>query len=159
MHESGIATSGMVFGVEEIADELSRMKAHKYTFSYYDRSDISQEIYLMVHEASGRFDPSQEKKPISFFNVHTNNRLRNLIRDRRAIDSVSLPDIVREDNSFQEDLNMRDMVEFIEMGLPSPRLKDAFNRMLNYGGEGVTQYMKIKVRNIVLRLLKRYKDE
>ena len=158
---SGTQCSGEEMDIDtvEMASELTRMKARKHSFSYYDTEDIGQEIWLMVHEASGRFDPTKTKKPLSFFNVHTENRLNNLRRDRRIIDDTNLPNtpILKEDNSFEEQVAADDLMAYMTSKMP-PSLMESFDRMINYGGEGVSQYMKTKVRAVVSRLMERYRD-
>jgi len=158
---SGLQCSGEEMHIDtvEMAAELTKMKGRKHSFSYYDTEDIGQEIWLMCHEASGRFDPTKTKKPMSFFNVHTENRLNNLRRDKRIIDDTNLPNspILKEDNSFEESVAADDLMSFMLDKMP-PSLVESFNRMVNYGGEGVSQYMKTKVRSVVTRLMERYRD-
>ena len=159
--ESGVsAASGVIIDTIQITKELTKMKARKHTFGFYDEDDISQEIWLMVQEASGRYDPTKTNKQMSFFNVHTENRLNNLRRDVRIVDktlSIDSP-IISIDNTFAEMLEFKDLLQFINKRMPK-NLKSPFDRMLNYGGEGVSQYMKTKVRTVVERLLERYRDE
>lgn len=160
--ESGVQAASGVMDVDtiQITIELTKMKARKHKFGFYEEDDISQEIWLMVNEASGRYDPTKTNKQMSFFNVHTENRLNNLKRDIRIVDKPTALDapIVCEDNTFAEMMEFRDLLNFINERMPK-NLEEPFNRMLSYGGEGVSQYMKTKVRNVVLRLLERYKDE
>ena len=159
---SGHLCSGqaLIIDTVEMASELTRMKARKHSFSYYDTDDIGQEIWLMVHEASGRFDPTKTKKPLSFFNVHTENRLNNLRRDRRIIDDTNLVNtpIMKEDNSFEEQVAADELRAYMIAKMP-PSLLESFDRMINYGGEGVSQYMKTKVRAVVARLMERYRND
>jgi len=160
--ESGTLAASGVKEIDtiQITKELTKMKARKHKFGFYEEDDISQEIWLMVQEASGRYDPTKTNKQMSFFNVHTENRLNNLKRDIRIVDkptAISTP-IISEDNTFADMMEFRDLLDFMIKRIPK-NLQDPFDRMLNYGGEGVSQYMKTKVRNVVLRLLERYKDE
>ena len=50
------------------------------------------------------------------------------------------------------------MIQFVSDNMPE-NMREPFNRMLNYGGEGVSDYMKGKIKRIVERLLEKYKDE
>ena len=157
--ESGIA-SGVIIDTVAITEELTKMKAGNYTFPGYEYEDISQEMWLMVHEASGRFDPTKVRtKTITFFNVHTNNRLNNLRRDKQTLDKPTSIDgpIIKEDNSFEESIQLQDLVSFIESRLP-PSLKLPFHHMMHCGGVGVTSYMKKNVRDAVSRLMKKYRE-
>jgi len=142
-----------------VAAELSRMKARKHKFAYYEEADISQEIWIMVNEASGRFDPSRTKKPLHFFNTHTENRLKNLKRDVRIIDwPTSFDNAIRkEDNSFRDAVIFKEMVDFIITYLP-PHLCKPFRIMIEDDGNSVSQYMKNKVRMAVEELLEKYHE-
>lgn len=154
--------SGTIIDTVALAGQLARMKGHDFTFAGYEWDDIQQEIWLMVHEASGRFDPTKTVRAISFFNVHTQNRLHNLVRDKKnqTRDKPTAHDrpIIKIDNSFTEDLELNDLITYMESNMPSS-LKESFKCMWYYGGEGLTAYAKKNVRNAVARLLKRYKNE
>ena len=151
-----LAPSGVLDTVE-IADELSRMKATKHTFAYFDSEDISQEIWLAIHKASGRFDPSRVRnKNLSFFNVVTENALKNLKRDRRIIDNVNLStEPSNPDTSFEDELAASELYEYIKMNLDGS-LHDALDRIIFYGGEGVSSYTKTKIRKSILDILEGY---
>jgi DNA-directed RNA polymerase specialized sigma24 family protein len=156
--ESGIMPCSGIDTVA-ISEELARMKAYKNMFAYYDRDDIAQEIWLSVNKASAKFDPSRvTKKALQFFNVVSENALKNLKRDNRIIDNVSITDTpIKEDESFASEVRAKEMLSFILEKLP-PSLHAPFMRMVEYGGEGVTQYIKTKIRTNVLRILEEYED-
>ena len=144
----------------EIANELARMKAQKHRFSYYDSEDISQEIWLSVHKAAKKFDGSrvkEGKRPLSFFNVASENALKNLKRDNKIADNVNLGDtpVTEEDHTLAGEVKAREMRAFIMGRLPE-KLKEPFARMVDYGGEGVSQYIKTKIRNSVIEILEDY---
>ena len=144
----------------EITEELARMKAAKHKFSYYEPDDIAQEIWLSVHKASQKFDEErlkEGKRPLSFFNVASENALKNLKRDTKIPDSVNLGDTPVEeiDYTLVGELRARELREFI-IGKLSRNLHEAFIRLVDYGGEGVSQYMKAKIRNCVEEILKEF---
>jgi len=161
MSENNPETSGI--NTVEIAEELARMKAQKHQFSYYDSDDIAQEIWLSVNKAAKKYDGDRVKKgkrPLSFFNVASENALRNLKRDNKTADNVNLGDapVTQEDSSVAGEVRAREMREFI-MGKLSKRLHEPFKRMVDYGGEGLSQYTKTKVRNAVEAILEDYHEE
>ena len=144
----------------EMAIQMSKMKADRYTHSYYDRDDISQEIWLICHKVEPKFDPERTKNPKTFFNVATENALKNLRRDTRIADRINIADrnIEEMDNSFEEFLELRDMVEYLIVNIPS-KLRKPLSLMINLNGDGVSPYMKAKVRKAVLRLLEKFKED
>lgn len=159
MNASGIPASGDIDTVA-MAEEMSRIKASKYSFAYYDRDDIAQEIFLIVDKAAPKFDPARTKNPKTFFNVATENALKNLRRDTRIADNINIHDrpIEQLDNSFEEFMELRDMVEYLVVNMPD-KLREPLAKMINLGGEGVSQYMKTKVRTAAMRLLEKYHNE
>ena len=162
MNESGVQAASGTLDTVEISNELSRMKAQKHKFAYYDPDDISQEIWLSVNKSAKKFDPErvpEGKRTISFFNVASENAIKNLKRDNRVIDNVNLGDtpVIREDISVAGELRAREMRDFIMDRLP-PKLQEPFKRMIEYGGEGVSQYIKTKIRTTVLRILEEFNE-
>ncbi len=163
MESSGIIASGDVpSGIDtvDMASHMSRMKATKYQFAYYDRDDISQEIWLIVDKIAPKFDPERAKNPKSFFNVATENALKNLRRDTRIADRINIPDrnIDQIDNSFEETADLHEMVEYLIFNIPE-KLKEPLMTMINQRGEELSQYMKAKVRKAVERLMERFREE
>lgn len=131
------------------------MKAYKHAFAYYDSDDISQEIWISVQKAVGRFDPSRvNKRALQFFNVVTENALKNLKRDNRIIDNINIADrpILKEDRTDIEEIEANELYMHIYKRLPD-NLKNPFEKMVKYGGEGVSSYLKSKVRTAVLSIL------
>lgn len=150
-----MSVSGVVLNTVEIATELTRMKANKHCFAYYDVDDIAQEIWLAVNKSAGRFDPSRvRKKPLQFFNVATENALKNLKRDNQVADNVNIAGqpIIKEDASFEEDVKARELYNHIKSKLPT-QLHKPFDLMIYNGAEGVSQYIKTKIRTLVLEIL------
>lgn len=144
----------------EIAEELARMKAQKHKFGYYDSDDIAQEIWLSVNKAAKKFDGdrvAEGKRPLSFFNVASENALKNLKRDNKIADNVNLGDtpVTQEDHTVAGEVRARELRDFIMDKLPD-KLHEPFIRMVDYGGEGVSQYVKTKVRNAVQEILEDY---
>ena len=160
--ESGIMEQSSGIDTVAIAGELTRMKAYKHTFPGYEYDDISQEMWMMVQEASGRFDPTRAKRVLTFFNVHTENRLNNLKRDNKKLsrDKPTAHDgpVIKIDNSFTEDVELNDLITFMEREMPS-QLRESFDCMWYHGGVGLTSYMKKNVRDTVKRLLRLYNRE
>jgi len=69
--------------VLEICEHLIRMKAQKFVFKGYDKEDIAQEIRLSCLKAWPKFEKGKMKgSPIKFFNMVSENHLRNLKRDK-----------------------------------------------------------------------------
>lgn len=67
----------------EIAEHLIRIKADKFKFRGYEREDIEQEIFFACVKALPKFDRDKMKgNPMKFFNMVTENHLRNLKRDK-----------------------------------------------------------------------------
>ena len=66
----------------EIIESIATMLAPYFTFGYYDREDIEQEIRLMCLDALGRFDESKGASLRTFLIVHSKNRLITLKRDK-----------------------------------------------------------------------------
>lgn len=151
--------SGIIDTVQ-MANDMSRIKAHRYKFGYYDADDISQEIWVIVNRVSEKYDASRSKNPKTFFNVATENALRNLKRDTHIVDNINICDrpIDQLDNSFEEFLELRDLVEYLIVNIP-PRFRQPFIAMINQGGDGLSSYMKTKVRDAVSKLLERYRNE
>lgn len=154
--------SGTVVSIDtvQMAQDMSRMKARRYEFGYYDADDIAQEIWLIVNRASEKFDSERTMNPKSFFNVATENALRNLKRDTRIVDNINIHDkpIDQLDNSFEEFLELRDLIEYLIVNIPA-RLRKPFIQMINQGSDGLSSYMKTKVRDAVTRLMEKYRNE
>jgi len=147
----------------EMTEELSRMKAQKHAFSYYDPEDISQEIWISVHKAAQKYDEDRVKKgkrPLTFFNVASENALKNLKRDNKIADNVNLGDtpVEQVDHNLAGHIRAREMRRFILDKLP-PKLVEPFIILVDYGGEGISQYMKTKIRKIVQEILEEFEDE
>ena len=143
-----------------MATEMSKMKAKKYAFGYYDVEDISQEIWLSVEKSSHKFDPGRTTNPKSFFNVATENALKNLKRDTRIIDNINISDspVIQIDNSFEDFLELRDMIEYLVVRMPK-KYRKAFILMLNGRQEDVSVYSRNKVKDYVTKLMERYRNE
>ena len=147
----------------EITMELSKMKAAKYVFGYYESDDISQEIWLSVNKAAEKYNSDKLKKgkrPLSFFNVASENALKNLKRDNKIIDNVHLGNtpVNQVDYNLMSEMRAKELREFITNRLP-PKLVDKFNELVDYGDECVSQYQKRKIRDAVLQILKEYREE
>jgi hypothetical protein len=144
----------------QMAQDMSRMKARRYEFAYYDADDISQEIWLIVNKASEKYDSERTMNPKSFFNVATENALRNLKRDTRIVDNINIHDkpVDQLDNSFEEFLELRDLVEYLVVNIPK-KLRKPFMMMINQGGDGLSSYTKSKIRDAVTDLLKKCRNE
>jgi len=152
--------SGTSVDIIKMSSDMSRMKAKKFSFGYFDAEDISQEIFLIVDKVSSKFDPTRSKNPKTFFNVATENALKNLRRDIRIIDNINIHDkpIDQLDNSFEEFLQLRDLIEYLIVNI-SPKLRPGLIRLINSGGDGLTSYMKTKIRDAVTKLLEDYRNE
>ena len=152
------AASGAINSVE-MAAELTRMQVESSIFGYYDDEDIGQEIWLSVNKALKSFDPKKTKdgkSPKSYFNSCAKNAIRNLKRDKKIIDNVSLSMAYHDkiaDTSFEDGLSFKELVAHIFSKLP-PNLHQSFHSMLYYGGEGVSPYLKTKLRSAILSILK-----
>lgn len=160
--------------VMDIAENLERMKASSNVFAYYDRDDIAQEIRLCCLLVMDSFDPDRvNKKPIQFFNVCTENWLRNLKRNvatrmPKPIDSINklddnpmnnlrVPlvtsmDMEIPDNSFQEEVVATDLKNSIESKLPK-KLLYYYQLIINGSGEQLTPYVRKKVKDAVAKIL------
>lgn len=161
MNENEPTPSGI--DTVEISEELARMKAQKHKFSYYDADDIAQEIWLSVNKAAKKFDGDRVKKgkrPLSFFNVASENALKNLKRDNKIADNVNLGDtpVQEVDHTIAGEMRARELRQFILDKLPD-KLKEPFIRLVDYGGEGVSQYIKTKIRHAVAEILEEFNGE
>lgn len=64
-----------------IIERLARSRSANGSFAYYERQDVSQEVWCMCLEALGRYNP--DIGPIENYLVrHVSNRLKNLKRDK-----------------------------------------------------------------------------
>jgi DNA-directed RNA polymerase specialized sigma24 family protein len=157
--------SGAVSGVDTIAIsvQLAKMKARRHSFAYYDAEDIAQEIWLAVNKASGKFDPARtydDRGQIQFFNIATENALRNLRRDNKVKDDVNISDSTMDKQcaGFEEDVMAADLAAFIRTSIPTELLK-YFDLMLSGYSERVPSYTKQKIRSYVSRLLDSMRDD
>ena len=149
---SGIDTVAM-------ADELARMKARKYRFGYYDTDDIRQEIWLSINKSIDKYDETKTKNPKTFFNVVSNNYLKNLVRDTRDVKAANVDRSIESvDNSFTDFTELCELIEYIVVRIED-KLKPALLALINLGGEGVSSYMKSKVRIAVMEILEMYRNE
>ena len=182
---SGILLSSGTMDLDtvQIAGEMTRMKAAYHSFAYFEPDDISQEMWIAIQHASGKFDPTKSMSPKPYFNVVTENAMKNLKRD--AVGMTTCPDcggeapqwcrgcrgkgkvprnwvvidpttIRCEDNSFKEQMAADELHEYLSANL-SPRLQPIFEEMAR--GQRVSDYMKKLVRLEVAEILKRYRDE
>jgi hypothetical protein len=62
------------------------------------------------------------------------------------------------DNSFEEFLELRDLIEYLIVNIPK-KLRRPFMMMINQGGDGLSSYMKTKVRDAVTSLMEKYRNE
>jgi DNA-directed RNA polymerase specialized sigma24 family protein len=144
----------------QMTSHMSRIKAKKFAFGHYDAEDISQEIFLIINKVCPKYDPSRSKNPKTFFNVATENALKNLRRDTRIIDNINIHDrpIDQLDNSFEEFLELKNLIEYLVVNI-KPKLRSALIAMINQGGAGLAQYTKTKVREAVSKLLEQCRNE
>jgi len=70
--------------IEDIVEELVRVKCGNYTFDVYDKHDIAQEIRILCLKALKKFEPKMQprEKWINFFGRCVDNGLMNLKRDK-----------------------------------------------------------------------------
>ncbi len=181
---SGVLLSSGSLDIDtiQIAHEMTRMKAVSHTFAYFEPDDISQELWIAVNHASGKYDPTRST-PKPFFNVVTENAMKNLKRDSVGltlcpdcegigdkwcrgcrgkgkvprswvvIDPYTIRDV---DNSFTEEMAANELYEYILANI-SPKLQSPFKEMAN--GRNVSAYLKKKVREEVEEIMKEYRDD
>ncbi len=64
-----------------VIDRLAKSRSIRGSFAYYERADVSQEVWCMCLEALERYD--RNRGPVENYLVtHVTNRLKNLKRDR-----------------------------------------------------------------------------
>lgn len=67
--------------VIKIITKIAKRLAPKFTFGYYDVSDIEQEAFLIGIDGLTRFDPNKGAALETFLFTHMNNRLKTFKRD------------------------------------------------------------------------------
>lgn len=145
-------------GLLQISDELTKMKAAKHTFAYYGADDISQEIWISVQKSSTSFDLKHKDavNPMKFFNMTTQNAIKNLKRDKRVVDNTNISDFEDRtiDNSFSNECRFKELVEHIKSRL-APDLHPILDQMLTNGGEGIAPRIKTQIKKVIHDLLER----
>jgi hypothetical protein len=76
--------------IVNIITDIGNKIAPNFTFGYYDKDDIKQEIFIFGLEALKRFKPDKGELS-SFLSKHIKNRLLNLKRDKVARHSNDIP--------------------------------------------------------------------
>lgn len=149
-----------VSGLLQISHELTKMKAHQNSFGYYAPEDISQEIWISVQKSSSKFDTTHKDavNPMKFFNMTSQNAIKNLKRDKKTIDNTNISDFEDRniDNSFLNECAFKELIELVKSRLPQ-HLHLSFELMLNHGGEGVSPRTKTKIKKIIYDLLEQDK--
>lgn len=117
---------------EQIIMKVVNRVAHKYTFPNYSIEDIIQEGFIIGLEGLEAWDGIRPLE--NFLAVHIHNRLYNLRRNRyfrpnnpaqeakkKLIDTAPIEDMYNllEASSYSENLEFRELVEYIEEKLPS----------------------------------------
>lgn len=84
-----ISYSGLLFHATPIIEDIILSKAENFKFSYFEGSDIGQEIWAMSLKLLAKYDASKCNPNISFLENlkhflrrSINNRLKNLKRDK-----------------------------------------------------------------------------
>jgi len=162
MIESGcIASSGI--DTVAMAIQMTKMKGKRYVFGIFEYEDIKQEIWLAVNKASGSFDPSRTLKATTFFNVATENALKNLRRDfSRTGEFVNKSDLPTDRLDYtREGLGFtiaRDLYDFLYNRMP-PHFRADFEDLVYRGGPNIPAAKLSKIRILVRLLVRRYNDE
>ena len=152
--------SGIYIDTVEMTIEMTKMKGKRYVFGIFEYDDIKQEIWLAVQKASGAYDPDRTARAVTFFNVATENALKNLRRDfSRTGEFVNRSDLPtdRLDYTFEGSIIAKDMYDFFYENMP-PHFRRDFEDLVQRGGANITASQKSKIRKLARILEKRYKD-
>lgn len=129
----------------QIIQKAASNIAPKYTFSYMDVDDLTQEAVILGLEAYTRWD--KERPLENFVSVHISNRLKNFKRDnyyrlgledspekrRRANEDkkkIMSPAPMSQDPITFESVDNEDEINYLLEAL-SPHLRNDFLRMAN----------------------------
>ena len=141
--------------------EMVKRKCKRYVFGIFEYEDIKQEIWLAINKASGSYDPDRTAKATTFFNVATENALKNLRRDfSRTGEFVNRSDLPTDklDNTFEGTIVANDMYDFFMANMP-PHFKSDFEDLVKRGGANITSSQKTKIRKMARILERRYNNE
>lgn len=155
------APSGESIPIDTVAmtEELAKIKARKYEFGYFDADDIKQEIWISINRSIDKYDPERTKRPQTFFNVVSENYLKNLVRDTRDVKAANVDRPIESiDNSFEEFVELRELVEYVVVKIEDG-LRPALISMINGDGAEISSYMKGRVKKALLELLEMYRNE